>query len=77
VGGVENICLREVGRYGCQNDGLDEADMMGRGKKEEGGSGGREGGREGGSGGRGVLTTSSSFIYRRSGQHARLGCGGT
>jgi hypothetical protein len=29
----------EVGRYGCQNDGLDDADTMGR-------EGGREGGRE-------------------------------
>jgi len=31
----------EVGRYGCQNDGLDEADRMGEEKR--GGEGGREG----------------------------------
>jgi len=32
----------EVGRYGCQNDGLDEANMMVR----VGGGGGKKGGRE-------------------------------
>jgi hypothetical protein len=41
VGESEKILFLEVGRYGCQNDGLDEADMMVR-----------EGGREGGTGGR-------------------------
>jgi len=34
----------EVGAYGCQNDGLDEADTMVR---ERGREGGGEGGREG------------------------------
>jgi hypothetical protein len=38
----------EVGRYGCQKDGLDELDSMGR----EGGRARREGGREAGQGGR-------------------------
>jgi hypothetical protein len=39
----------EVGRYACQDDGLDELGMKGRGKKEgrEGREGEREGGREG------------------------------
>jgi len=36
----------EVGRYGCQNDGLDELVAM-RGKRGEE-EGGKEGGREGG-----------------------------
>jgi hypothetical protein len=35
---------REGGRYGCQNDGLDEADPMGWVAREEGREGGREGG---------------------------------
>jgi len=39
-GGVRspnNMYLWEVGRYGCQNDGLDEADTMGRkeGRRKE------------------------------------------
>ena len=39
----------KVGRYGCQNDGLDEADTMGRVRRREGGrERGREGGRAGG-----------------------------
>jgi len=39
----------EVGRYGCQNDGLDEADTMGRTTREGGSMNGRKGGRrEGG-----------------------------
>jgi len=54
--GSEKYCFWEVGRCGCQNDGLDEADVIVR----EGGranarlslcvvvEGGREGGREGG-----------------------------
>jgi len=41
----EKIFFLEVGRYGCQNDGPDEADTMG---SEGGRKGGREGGREGG-----------------------------
>ena len=44
----QNFCLLEVGRYRCQNDGLDEADTMARREKWKGGQGGREGGREGG-----------------------------
>ena len=40
----------EVGRYGFQNDGLDEADTMARERGREGG--GREEGREGGREGR-------------------------
>ena len=39
-GGIRFCFLVEVGRYGCQNDRLDEADTMVR-------VGGREGGREG------------------------------
>jgi len=44
-GEVKILFCVEVGRYGCQNDGLDEADTMGR-------EGGRKGGREEGMGGR-------------------------
>ena len=36
-GWLENSVLKEIGRYGCQDDGLDEANAMMR-----------EGGREGG-----------------------------
>ena len=39
VGGQEQMYFWEVGKNGCQNDGLDEADTMGR-------EGGREGRRE-------------------------------
>jgi len=39
---------RRVGRYGCQNDELDELDTMARTRRREGGrEEGREGGREG------------------------------
>jgi len=49
VGGVRKKLLWEGGRHGCQNDGLDEADTMGRTGGTEGGrEGGKEGGREGG-----------------------------
>jgi len=37
------VSSSEVERYGCQNDGLGEADMM---IKEKGGEGGRKGGKE-------------------------------
>ena len=49
MGGVEKSewWEVEVGRYGCQNDGLDEADTMGGMKRRERGRGGREGGRKG------------------------------
>jgi len=42
------IVLGELGRYGCQNDGIDEADTMVREGGREGGVEGRvEGGEEG------------------------------
>jgi len=77
VGGVgrkKRFCA--VGRYGCQNDGVDELGMMvregGREGKREGGrplscfEGGREGRREGTS----ILTFSLVCIhpYRHSGR---------
>ena len=37
----------EVGRYECQNDGLNEADTMGRMRRRVEGKEGREGWREG------------------------------
>jgi len=57
VGEGSNFVFWEVGRYGTQNDGLDEADTMGR----EGGTAGREGrergteGREEREGGRSLI----------------------
>ena len=38
----------EVGRYGCQNDELDEAGTIGKVTRKETREEGREGGREGG-----------------------------
>jgi len=47
VGGlVRKICYLEIETYGCQNDGIDEADTMGRVGGREGREGGRGGGRE-------------------------------
>jgi len=47
-GGREGGMGVEVGRYGCQDEGLDEADTVVRRRGREGGrGGGREGRREG------------------------------
>jgi hypothetical protein len=57
----------EGGRYGCQNDGLDEAHtMVEKRRREEGLGGGSEGGREGGRQGLPKISNNSAMPLCRS-----------